>query len=347
MSMADEEEERVFNNCTQSLISYDKVETLRHRHRVRQQIALVPPILRASLLDKWKRVELAIRANAKVLNAIIPGHIQQHKDAVAPARDQDKVRSTLKQFVRDWSEEGAVERNECYNPILAALESHFPVETHRQEIKVLVPGAGLGRLMLEIARRGFATQGNEFSFHMLLASDFVLNSTTAENEFTIYPYIHSFSNHLSDDIMLRQASFPDILPRNAIPKQVDFSMVAGEFLEVYMQSDQEAAWDVVVTCFFIDTAHNVADYIQCIHRILKPGGLWINLGPLLYHYEDMQEEASLELSLEHVLLLVNHYGFVITDQKTIQCSYANDAQSMLQHVYQCAFFQANKEIKST
>lgn len=33
------------------------------------------------------------------------------------------------------------------------------------------------------------------------------------------------------------------------------------------------AWDVVVTCFFIDTAHNIVEYIEIISRILKDGGV--------------------------------------------------------------------------
>lgn len=38
------------------------------------------------------------------------------------------------------------------------------------------------------------------------------------------------------------------------------------------------SWDCVATCFFIDTAHNVIEYIETIWKILKPGGVWINLG---------------------------------------------------------------------
>lgn len=33
------------------------------------------------------------------------------------------------------------------------------------------------------------------------------------------------------------------------------------------------AWDAVVTCFFIDTAHNIVEYLEVIARALKPGGV--------------------------------------------------------------------------
>lgn len=51
-----------------------------------------------------------------------------------------------------------------------------------------------------------------------------------------------------------------------------------------MRPENRSAFDCVVTCFFLDTAHNVVEYIECIHHCLKPGGHWINLGPLLYHW---------------------------------------------------------------
>ena len=38
------------------------------------------------------------------------------------------------------------------------------------------------------------------------------------------------------------------------------------------------SWDAVVTCFFIDTAHNIVEYLEIIYKVLKPGGVWINLG---------------------------------------------------------------------
>lgn len=37
----------------------------------------------------------------------------------------DKLRSTLKQFVRDWSAEGQEERETSYGPMKDALLAHF------------------------------------------------------------------------------------------------------------------------------------------------------------------------------------------------------------------------------
>jgi carnosine N-methyltransferase len=38
------------------------------------------------------------------------------------------------------------------------------------------------------------------------------------------------------------------------------------------------AWDAVVTCFFMDTAKNIMEYMQVIHSTLKQNGTWINIG---------------------------------------------------------------------
>lgn len=51
----------------------------------------------------------------------------------------------------------------------------FVVCSDKKMVSILVPGAGLGRLAFEIAQCGYSCQGNEFSFFMLLGSNFVIN----------------------------------------------------------------------------------------------------------------------------------------------------------------------------
>ena len=111
-------------------------------------------------------------------------------DDTTPQMDVEKIQSTLKQFVRDWSDAGKEEREMCYKPIMQELEKLYPSVNKknsseqqsafgycasRNDLKVLVPGAGLGRLAYDIAMQGFECQGNEFSLYMLLASNYVLN----------------------------------------------------------------------------------------------------------------------------------------------------------------------------
>jgi hypothetical protein len=45
----------------------------------------------------------------------------------------------------------------------------------RANVRVLVPGAGLGRIVYEIVRAGYQVEGNELEFSMLMASNLALN----------------------------------------------------------------------------------------------------------------------------------------------------------------------------
>ncbi|KAI6100907.1 N2227-domain-containing protein [Pisolithus croceorrhizus] len=261
--------------------------------------------------------------------------------------DMDKLRSTIKLFVRDWSRDGKTERDLCYEPMKKALEEHFEGKD-RSTLRVLVPGAGLGRLAYDVARLGFACQGNEFSHYMLLASYLILNRTQSIDEHTIYPYIHSFSNVLSRETLLKAVTIPDVLPSD-LPPGSNFSLVAGDFEEIYGAEDtdenepQAGKWDAILTCFFIDTAKNIVNYLRVLHRILAPGGVWINLGPLLWHFENNEHEyPSIELDLSEVKELARMIGFKLYDERTIDTSYSSNDQSMLGYVYHAAFWKAVK-----
>jgi len=261
----------------------------------------------------------------------------------------DKLRSTLKQFVRDWSEEGKQERELSYKPMKDALIEHFAAVSPeaRRTLRVLVPGAGLGRLAYDVAKLGFACQGNEFSHYMLLSSYFILNKTDEINKHTFYPYVHSFSNVLNKQSILRAISIPDVLPSD-LPRGSNFSLVAGDFEEIYgseAHSDepQSGQWDAIMTCFFIDTAKNIVNYLRIIHRILAPGGVWINLGPLLWHWENNNtNDPSIELDLEELKNLARTIGFELSNERTIDATYTNNAESMLGYMYHAAFWTATK-----
>lgn len=50
-------------------------------------------------------------------------------------------------------------------------------------------------------------------------------------------------------------------------------------------------------------------FIETIYKILKPGGIWINLGPLLYHFSDLPNEESIEPSYDSIRDVILGFGF--------------------------------------
>ncbi|XP_007564562.1 PREDICTED: carnosine N-methyltransferase-like [Poecilia mexicana] len=304
------------------------------------------------VLSNLARVRQCAEHNQEILDAVVHNSLHMFENVEYGERedprkarpsttfDMDKLKSTIKQFVRDWSEAGQAERDSCYKPIIQEIQRLFPSDQYDvSKVSVLIPGAGLGRLAWEIARLGYSCQGNEWSFFMLFSSNFVLNRCEEENSLTLYPWIHQFSNNKKSSDQTRPIRFPDVNPQS-LPLNTDFSMVAGDFVEVYSELE---CWNCVATCFFIDTANNVLEYVDTIWKILKPGGVWINLGPLLYHFENIANELSIELSYEDIRTAMLKYGFIFeVEKESMQTTYTENECSMLRYVYDCVFFVARK-----
>lgn len=147
--------------------------------------------------------------------------------------------------------------------------------------------------------------------------------------------------------MLQPISIPDVLP-SALPSGSNFSLVAGDFEEIYgVETDpdepQAGEWDAILTCFFIDTAKNIVNYLRIIHRILAPGGVWVNLGPLLWHFENNNtNDTSVELDLEEVKALARTIGFELSNERSIDTTYTSNSEGMLGYIYHAAFWTATK-----
>jgi len=303
-----------------------------------------------NIMNKLNNIDELIKVNSNFIKLMIQDYVPYDSDPnklfqgrSVKTLEVDKVKSTLKQFVRDWSKEGKIEREQTYTPIINALLEFYKdiPENERYKLNILVPGAGLGRLAYDITKLGFSTQGNEFSFYMLLGSNFILNCMSEPNQFRIYPWIHCFSNTERAEDQTEPVDIPDVLPGN-IPENTNFSMVAGDFVEVYSVSSYKEYWDGIVTCFFLDTARNILEYLEVMSKILKPGAVWINMGPLLYHFEDLLSEPSFELSLEELFEAAEKFGFTIKEKRRIETTYSSNQKCILQYKYNCSFFVAVK-----
>ncbi|KAK5656179.1 hypothetical protein OQA88_4939 [Cercophora sp. LCS_1] len=396
-SIEDPEETKVIFCAIDSFLQYARVTHFNCTHQRRQSFYALPQVQWKMLaappfnyLETLDKVDAAIDSNAELSRAIArsglpcflrisqvePGQEPQMPPQWAGSAkhsDIDKARSTIRQFYRDWSAEGVVEREACYGPVMCALASERA--TRKPEdgpLKVLVPGAGLGRLIFDLCVNGYIAEGNEISYHSLLASSFVLNSCQKAGQFTIYPWIHSFSNHQSRTNHLRGYSVPDVhcvselgkLDKAGIPTG-EMSMTAADFLCLYSDADHADSYDAVATVFFLDTAPNLIRYLETIYYCLKPGGVLINVGPLLWHFENhapgnhgdeddgggdsntsgIADPGSFELTDEEVMALVAKVGFTVESRQTgIEAPYIHDAQSMLQTVYKASAWVARKPL---
>ena len=177
--------------------------------------------------------------------------------------EMDTVSSVPRQVVRDWSADGETERRQCYQPIIDELCARLPStgDAPLSAVRVLVPGAGLGRLAFEIAKLGYACQGNEFALFMLFASNFVLNRCRGTHLCRLHPWCTTHASHLTPGDRTAGVTFPDSDP-SQLAADVPFSMAAGDFLEVYTEPEQ---WHCVATCFFIDCANNVVQFVETIY----------------------------------------------------------------------------------
>lgn len=164
-----------------------------------------------------------------------------------------------------------------------------------------------------------------------------LGSTSSINQWSIYPFIHSFSNHSCTQDLLTEVKFPDRMTTLDFNSD-NFGISMGDFTEIFLKPEEKglyiafnqlltqlnmckgwlptssstlANWDAVLTCFFIDTSKNIVEYIRTLHHLLKPGGVWINLGPTLWHYEGSSnlKDTSIELDVDEIKSLCQRMGF--------------------------------------
>ncbi|CAI4050014.1 S-adenosylmethionine-dependent methyltransferase SKDI_14G2320 [Saccharomyces kudriavzevii IFO 1802] len=262
-------------------------------------------------------LKTSIQENAKFFKSVAEYAMQSIKiepeEIVRPSdMDMSKTCSLLTQVYREWSAEAISERCCSHSRLIQFLRTVEPSKTD-----ILIPGCGTGRLLVDLSQLGYNCEGNEYSYHMLLVSQYFLNAGLTQNQAIIYPFIHCFSHWKGNEDQLTPIKIPDIEADSLKKGMGSMSICAGSFVDCYgrnqgtkisshytfskrMQMSRakaENSKDVVITQFFIDTGPNILDYLDTIVHVLKPGGIWCNFGPLLYHFEsDHGVETTYEVN---------------------------------------------------
>ena len=242
----------------------------------------------ASLFTKWEEQKsLSFKQNEK------------------EGSSYDSAMQITAHIARDWTTLGRPIRKSLYDWCIAQLQSNLKNE---ELSPVLVPGAGLGRLAYDIASNGYNVEANEISLVMSAAAFQLLQNQASG---VVHPFAFDFLVNEADTSMkYKHASFPDLERREWGPKRDIFgslSYTVGDFVETYSTVERRRQFGSVVTCFFIDTATNIYEYLLVIRNSLRFGGVWINVGPLQWH-----SNAKLHPSGNELRFIIESLGFKIT-----------------------------------
>jgi carnosine N-methyltransferase len=255
--------------------------------------------------------------------------------------DLHQLTSALRSAARDWTSLGDTERSQTYQPLIAALHEYLPPDA-----VVCVPGAGLCRLAVEIASTGFITCANENSFVMIIISRIALKH---KRSFRIFPFCHQLSGLDSVEDSLVSAVFPDAIVRDSDDQEGIIEpfelMGAGRLMLLAggfegMQGTCQERYDAVVTSFFIDVVQDLPGTIGIVYQTLKPGGFWLNLGPMMLHHGD--DDFFSTGTLEDLVRIAKGTGFQIVKEDRIETTYIGNPRGHIRTLYYCKLMVARK-----
>ncbi|EJK69179.1 hypothetical protein THAOC_09597 [Thalassiosira oceanica] len=256
-------------------------------------------------------------------------------NARSDLRDEDESYNSASHIIthltRDWSADSAPIRKDTYGWIVDQLWAHhISADDDGTQARVLVPGAGTGRLAYDLVFAAiddseeeksephypFAVEAVDCSIPMATAAYYVFHQK--EESFKMFPFVSDpFMNEVNSEkrynsTYVPESSVIDTLKRigggtqQSSVQKPHLTYVIGDFVKLFSMPSRHDAFDYIATCFFIDTASNIFEYLLTIKHAIRPKGLWINLGPVQWH-----RNAQLGLSADELKDLVRMAGFDI------------------------------------
>ena len=206
VSINEQAERKHFEAVCRTLLMYGEFAELSIRRKQDHLNRLSPAMARMLPTSTWSQIPRqyeAIAENQELFSSIVefqdynftdrdPNAPLEFKYSTEPipAAQMHRNQAILHSLAREWSEEGQRERDMCFAPLISELKKMLPVtDSNLYRQKVLVPGAGLCRLAVDIAGHGYATQANEYSMFMLMASHFILNGVCENRVFQTFPWL--------------------------------------------------------------------------------------------------------------------------------------------------------------
>ncbi|HXN34350.1 MAG TPA: methyltransferase domain-containing protein [Polyangiaceae bacterium] len=191
--------------------------------------------------------------------------------------------------------------------------------------RLAVFGAGAGRLAVDIHQtlRPAETLALDVNpLPLLVAQRLVRGETVDLPEFPVAP-------HSGDQVVMQRSL------RCPGPLREGFTFL---FADALRPPFAPASLDTVVTCWFIDAAGaDLRETAAVINRVLRPGGQWINLGPLRF-----KETISRSYTIEEVWDIVAQSAFELGAREREDVPYFDSPASGSRRIETVFSFAASK-----
>eukprot|EP01062_Namystynia_karyoxenos_P038686 TRINITY_DN28102_c0_g1_i1.p1 TRINITY_DN28102_c0_g1~~TRINITY_DN28102_c0_g1_i1.p1 ORF type:complete len:385 (+),score=62.38 TRINITY_DN28102_c0_g1_i1:75-1157(+) len=245
------------------------------------------PELVCSMKDGEAALEEALQVNEAAAIALFSASASTPSAAFAAGtgwEQYDDIAQLWDAMLRDWASEGAAVRSASYGPILRELSE----ATRRQQQsagsvqRCVVVGSGCGRLAYEVARTGIQTDAVEPAGLMHAAAECMLQGRPLQvASLRFYPHLDRSSNHAGWASRMTLATAPDAALDPAAVTCV--TLHCTDLSSYAAVSTRGEAADAVVTSFLLDALPDPVQAAADCASLLRPGGVWVNLGPLDYH----------------------------------------------------------------
>eukprot|EP00746_Dinoflagellata_sp_MGD_P045923 gnl/MRDRNA2_/MRDRNA2_21291_c0_seq1.p1 gnl/MRDRNA2_/MRDRNA2_21291_c0~~gnl/MRDRNA2_/MRDRNA2_21291_c0_seq1.p1 ORF type:complete len:196 (+),score=33.96 gnl/MRDRNA2_/MRDRNA2_21291_c0_seq1:89-589(+) len=153
-----------------------------------------------------------------------------------------------------------------------------------------------------------------------------------QRRLTIFPSLWC-TNGLGEPQHLQAARV--VVPDSAAAAARHLRLWHGDFV----QKGGPSSFDAVVTAFLLDAVASLPDAVAAVARRLRPGGIWVNIGPLKFNYKDSPHFSFAELAALAVV-----FGFDVEEETAVQeCDYVPRAFSTgCREVYDVRLLVARK-----
>lgn len=166
----------------------------------------------------------------------------------------------------------------------------------------------------------------------------------------IYPSLHVATGWHNASDRIAACDVPDVSSARlaAVQERTSIALHVGTFPEALPASESGAvasAFDGAATAFFLDVVPDPLGAIRAMQRLLAPRqGTWANVGPLAFpdapHEAMGGANAAHALSATQLLALVRLGGFVVRENRLVDCEYGGLPMRAERTLRQCLYFVA-------